>query len=276
MSLSASVSRLRWSSRRGWMRDSRRRRSGSRRRRASQSRCAAAGELSGLAARACARGLPDPADRPLFERFFDEAGGMQLVIHIAVGPVASSRLGTGLAQALLPLVNFPSWQAAANRGHHVLSADGDGASFRAGRVARYLHSNTVRAAAGAGVVPGAHVSGALGAGAPRSHSPCALPGRQKVAGTVARMAAEDLLSVVFPDQVACAENLPGELEIPDHPLGAPDDPRLSRKRRWIIEGLERLLRALESGASRQSARDLTEPSPLALEVLSPQTLRVSR
>ncbi len=81
------------------------------------------------------------------------------------------------------------------------------------------------------------------------------------------MGAEDLMGAVFPDQIACAENLPGEREIPDHPLvrQAIGD---SLTEAMDIAGLERLLRDIESGAVRVTARDLTEPSPLALEVLS--------
>ena len=81
------------------------------------------------------------------------------------------------------------------------------------------------------------------------------------------MAAEDLLAAVFPDQIACAENLVGEREVPDHPLvyqtiydclhDAMD-----------VEGLERLLLRMEAGKIRVVARDLTEPSPLAAEILS--------
>jgi ATP-dependent Lhr-like helicase len=81
------------------------------------------------------------------------------------------------------------------------------------------------------------------------------------------MAAEDLITAVFPDQLACAENLPGDREIPDHPLlkQAISDCLTDA---MDIEGLERLLAGLESGAVTMIARDLTEPSPLALEVLS--------
>src|SRR6202012_3276597 len=81
------------------------------------------------------------------------------------------------------------------------------------------------------------------------------------------MAAEDLLTSVFPDQVACAENLPGELEIPDHPL-VRQTIHDCLEEAMDIEGFEQLLRGLEAGSIRVVARDLTEPSPLALEVLS--------
>src|SRR4029077_19324151 len=92
-------------------------------------------------------------------------------------------------------------------------------------------------------------------------------GGKKVPAPLQRMAAEDLLTAVFPDQVACAENLSGELEIPDHPL-VRQAIRDCLEEAMDIDGLERLLRALEAGSVRSLARDLTEPPPPALEVLS--------
>jgi ATP-dependent helicase Lhr and Lhr-like helicase len=92
-------------------------------------------------------------------------------------------------------------------------------------------------------------------------------GGKKVPPQIARMNAEDLLAAVFPDQVACAENLSGELEIPEHPL-VTQTVRDCLEEAMDIEGFERLLRALEAGTIRIVARDLTEPSPLALEVLT--------
>jgi ATP-dependent Lhr-like helicase len=81
------------------------------------------------------------------------------------------------------------------------------------------------------------------------------------------MNAEDLIGSVFPDQIACAENLVGEREVPDHPLVNQTIADCLTEA-MDIEGLQRLLAGIESGAVRVVARDLTEPSPLALEVLS--------
>src|SRR5438034_2525689 len=83
------------------------------------------------------------------------------------------------------------------------------------------------------------------------------------------MVAEDLLATVFPDKVACAENLVGERQIPGHPLVA-QTIRDCLFDAMDIEGLEALLRDLESGVVQVLPRDTTEPSPLALEVLSAQ------
>ncbi len=98
---------------------------------------------------------------------------------------------------------------------------------------------------------------------------------RKVPPQIMRMQAEDLIAAVFPDQIACAENLAGDREVPDHPLvnQAVND---SLHEAMDIEGLERLLARIESGAVRVVACDLTEPSPLALEVLVGQALCLSR
>ena len=92
-------------------------------------------------------------------------------------------------------------------------------------------------------------------------------GGKKIPPQIARMNAEDLLASVFPDQVACAENLPGEIEIPDHPL-VQQTIRDCLEDAMDIERFEAMLRGFESGGIRVVARDLTEPSPLALEALN--------
>jgi ATP-dependent Lhr-like helicase len=92
-------------------------------------------------------------------------------------------------------------------------------------------------------------------------------GGKKVPPQFARMEAEDLLAAIFPDQVACGENIVGDREVPDHPL-VDQVMHDCLTEAMDIEGLERLLARIESGAVKVEVRDLTEPSPLALEVLS--------
>src|SRR5207302_123203 len=157
-------------------------------------------------------------------------------------------------------------QAAATEDTIVLSLT-TAHSFELADVARYLHSNTARsilvqAVCAAPMFPVRwRWSAAIALALPRFR------GGKKVPAPLARMAAEDLLAAVFPDQLACAENLPGELEIPDHPL-VRQTLRDCLEEAMDAGGFERLLRALESGGIQVLARDLTQPSPLALEVLS--------
>ena len=216
------------------------------------------------AARAALGALPTQRT-VVFERFFDEAGGMQLVIHSPFGSRINRAWGLALRKRFCRSFNF-ELQAAATEDTIVLSLT-TAHSFELGEVARYLHSNTVRpllvqALCAAPMFPVRwRWSAAIALALPRFR------GGRRVPAPLARMAAEDLLTAVFPDQVACAENLPGELEIPDHPL-VRQTIRDCLEDAMDIEGLERLLRGLESGSIVSLARDLTEPSPLALEVLS--------
>ena len=227
---------------------------------------AAAVQLVGYlgAGRAALGALPTQA-RIIFERFFDEAGGMQLVIHSPFGSRINRAWGLSLRKRFCRSFNF-ELQAAATEDTIVLSLT-TAHSFELAEVARYLHSNTVRpllvqALCAAPMFPVRwRWSATIALALPRFR------GGKKVPAPLARMAAEDLLSAVFPDQVACAENLPGELEIPDHPL-VRQAIRDCLEQAMDIEGFEKLLRALESGSIQVLARDLTEPSPLALEVLS--------
>ncbi|TLZ34589.1 MAG: ATP-dependent DNA helicase, partial [Gammaproteobacteria bacterium] len=218
-----------------------------------------------LAAGRAALGALPTQQTLIFERFFDEAGGMQLVIHSPFGSRINRAWGLALRKRFCRSFNF-ELQAAATEDTIVLSLT-TAHSFELADVARYLHSNTARsilvqAVCAAPMFPVRwRWSAAIALALPRFR------GGKKVPAPLARMAAEDLLAAVFPDQLACAENLPGELEIPDHPL-VRQTLRDCLEEAMDAGGFERLLRALESGGIQVLARDLTEPSPLALEVLS--------
>ncbi|HEX4649747.1 MAG TPA: DEAD/DEAH box helicase [Steroidobacteraceae bacterium] len=218
-----------------------------------------------LAAGRAALGALPTQQTVIFERFFDEAGGMQLVIHSPFGSRINRAWGLTLRKRFCRSFNF-ELQAAATEDTIVLSLT-TAHSFELAEVARYLHSNTARSLLTQAVCAGPMFpvrwrwSAAVALALPRFR------GGKKVPAPLARMAAEDLLAAVFPDQVACAENLPGEIEIPDHPL-VRQTLRDCLEEAMDTGGFERLLRALESGRIRVLARDLTEPSPLALEVLS--------
>ena len=218
-----------------------------------------------LASAHAALGCLPTQDNLVLERFFDEVGGMQLVVHSPFGSRVNRAWGLALRKRFCRKFNF-ELQAAATEDNIVLSLT-TAHSFELGDVPRYLHSASVRAVVIQALLDApmfttrwrwvAGVSLAL----PRFR------GGKKVPPQLARMGAEDLVTALFPDQLACAENLVGDREIPDHPLirqtiadclGEAMD----------VAGLERLLARIESGAVEVVTRDLTEPSPLALEVLS--------
>jgi ATP-dependent helicase Lhr and Lhr-like helicase len=204
-------------------------------------------------------------DRIVFERFFDEAGGMQLVIHSPYGSRLNRAWGLALRKRFCRKFNF-ELQAAATEDNIVLSLT-TAHSFELGDVAHYLHSASVRP-----VLIQAMLDAPMFTTRWRwvAGVALALPrfrGGRKVPPQFARMDAEDLIGATFPDQIACAENLPGDREIPDHPL-VRQTIHDCLTEAMDIDGLERLLGHIESGDIRIVARDLTAPSPLALEVLS--------
>ncbi len=204
-------------------------------------------------------------DTLVFERFFDESGGMQLVIHSPYGSRINRAWGLALRKRFCRKFNF-ELQAAATEDNIVLSLT-SAHSFELAEVRHYLHSSSARE-----ILTQALLDAPMFQARWRwvSGIALALPrmrGGKRVAPQIARMNAEDLIASVFPDQIACAENLPGEREIPDHPLVRQTITDCLSEA-MDADGLERVLVGLESGAIQVVARDLTEPSPLALEVLS--------
>lgn len=201
----------------------------------------------------------------VFERFFDEAGGMQLVIHSPFGSRINRAWGLALRKRFCRTFNF-ELQAAATEDTIILSLT-TAHSFELAEVARYLHPNTAR-----DILIQALLAAPMFTTRWRWDASIALAlprfrGGKKVPAPLARMNAEDLLAAVFPDQVACGENIVGDIVVPDHPL-VQQTVRDCLQEAMDIEGFERLLSGLIENRIGVVARDLTEPSPLALEVLS--------
>jgi ATP-dependent Lhr-like helicase len=217
-----------------------------------------------LAAAKIALGVLPTQHEMAMERFFDESGGTQLIVHSPWGSRLNRAWGLALRKRFCRSFNF-ELQAAATDDAIVLSLS-TSHSFPLADVAKFLHSNTVREVLVQALLDAPMFPLRWRWNATTSLALPRFVGGKKVPPQLQRMKSEDLLATVFPDQVACAENLVGERQIPDHPLvaqtlhdcldGAMD-----------IAGLENLLRALESGEARIVARDLTAPSPLAAEIL---------
>src|SRR5206468_3039683 len=218
-----------------------------------------------LASARAALGVLPTQSTIVLERFFDESGGMQLVIHSPYGSRINRAWGLALRKRFCRKFNF-ELQAAATEDAIVISLS-TSHSFPLEDVARYLHSASVRQ-----VLIQALLDAPMFAARWRwvAATSLALPrfgGGKKVPAPLQRMRAEDLIASVFPDQIACAENLVGEREVPDHPLvqQAIHD---CLPEAMDIEGLEALLRRIETGDVEVVARELTSPSPLALEILT--------
>ncbi|RRV63661.1 DEAD/DEAH box helicase [Stutzerimonas stutzeri] len=214
-------------------------------------------------ARAALGALPTQR-RLIMERFFDESGGTQLVIHSPYGSRINRAWGLALRKRFCRTFNF-ELQAAATEDAIILSLS-TSHSFALDEVWRYLHSASAEQ-----VLIQALLDAPLFGVRWRwiATTALALPrmaGGRKVAPQLQRMKSEDLLATVFPDQVACLENIVGEREIPDHPLVRQtlDD---CLHEAMDSEGWLALLRRMESGEVELLTRDLPSPSPLAMEIL---------
>ncbi len=226
----------------------------------------AAAQIAGYAAAQFAGfGLLPSQSRIALERFFDESGGTQLIIHSPYGSRINKAWGLALRKRFCRKFNF-ELQAAATEDAIVLSLS-TSHSFPLIEVMSYLHSSSaeqvlVQALLDAPLFPARFRWNATTA--------LALPrfvGGPRVAPQLQRMKSEDLMATVFPDQVACLENIVGEREVPDHPLVAQTLHDCLREA-MDVDGWLALLRALEAGEVQVVARDLTGPSPFAAEVLS--------
>ncbi|MDQ3796011.1 MAG: ATP-dependent DNA helicase, partial [Pseudomonadota bacterium] len=226
---------------------------------------AAAQLVNYLASARAALGALPTQNTIVFERFFDEAGDQHLVIHAPFGSRLNRAWGLALRKRFCRKFNF-ELQAAAMEDSIVLSF-GPTHSFPLDEPARYLNSKTVRE-----VLTQAVLDVPLFATRWRWVASIALAVRRNSARgrmppQFQRMDAEDLIALVFPDQLACAENLAGQREIPDHPLVQQTLTDCLHDA-MDVEALEAFLKRMEQGEIKVLARDLTAPSPLAQEILS--------
>jgi ATP-dependent Lhr-like helicase len=219
-----------------------------------------------LAASKIALGVMPTQQRLVIERFFDESGSQQLVIHSPFGSRLNRAWGLALRKRFCRQFNF-ELQAAATEDAIVLSL-GPTHSFPLDEVFRYLRSHSVRELLKQALLAAPMFEIRWRWNAMRSLAILRRRGGKRIPAQLQRMDAQDLLAAVFPDQVACGENLPaGDIEIPDHPLVS-QTVRDCLEEAMDIEGLERLLRSVESGEKELIARDVLEPSPLAQEILN--------
>lgn len=204
-------------------------------------------------------------DTLILERFFDEAGGMQLIIHAPLGTRANRAWGLALRKRFCRSFNF-ELQAAATEDAVLLSL-GTSQSFDLAGVARYLSSDTVR-----DILIQALLDAPMFKARWRWNGVCSLAIRRFQAGKktppyLVRMQSEDLVTAVFPDQLACLENIVGDREIPDHPLVNQTVSDCLHDA-MDIERLEDVIRGIECGTIKVEVRDLREPSPLAAEIVN--------
>jgi ATP-dependent Lhr-like helicase len=201
----------------------------------------------------------------VFERFFDESGGMQLVVHAPFGARINRAWGLTLRKRFCVRFDF-ELQAAASDDSVVLSL-GPQHSFPLEEAFEYVTPHNAENSLRQAVLyaPVFPVRWRWDAG--RALAVLRYSGARKVPPQIQRMRADDLLAAVFPAQVGCQENLAGPIEVPDHPLIRQVIEDCLREAN-DIDGLVEVLERIESGEIRLHAIDTLEPSPMAHEILS--------
>ena len=218
-----------------------------------------------LAAAKAALGTLPTQDTVVFERFFDEAGDQYFVIHSPFGARINRAWGLALRKRFCRKFNF-ELQAAALEDTIVLSL-GATHSFPLEEPAKYLNPSTAL-----DVLTQAVLAAPMFGTRWRWVATTALAVRRNRNGrrnppAFQRADAEDLVALVFPDQLACAENLAGAREVPDHPL-VHQTLKDCLYEVMDADGFMALLERLQKGELKVVARDLAAPSPLAQEILS--------
>ena len=207
-----------------------------------------------------------PSNRTVVaERFFDEGGGMQLVLHAPFGARINRAWGLALRKRFCRSFNFELQAAATDNGIVISLAEQH--SFPLDAVFQFLSTDTVEDVLTQAMLPAPMFAARWRWNASRALAILRFAGGRKVAPPLQRMRSDDLLASVFPDQVACQENLVGEIRIPDHPL-VNETVRDCLHEAMDLDGLRTLLEALEAGTVVARAVDTAEPSPFSHEILN--------
>jgi ATP-dependent Lhr-like helicase len=199
------------------------------------------------------------------ERFFDEGGGMQLVIHAPFGARINRAWGLALRKRFCRSFNFELQAAATDNG--ILISLGEQHSFPLEIVFEFLRSATVKDVLIQAMLPAPMFGARWRWNASRALAIPRYAGGRKVPPPIQRMRADDLMAAVFPDQAACPENLTGDIRIPDHPLVRETIDNCLYEA-MDLAGLETVLDAIAEGRIRTVAIDTPEPSPFSHEILN--------
>jgi ATP-dependent Lhr-like helicase len=218
-----------------------------------------------LAMTKIALGAMPTQEQIVVERFFDENGSTHVVIHAPFGSRLNRAWGLALRKRFCRSFNF-ELQAAATEDSIVLSL-GPTHSFPLETIFKFLNSKGVCDVLVQALLNAPMFNIRWRWNATRALAIPRWRSGGKVPPQLQRMAAEDLLALVFPDQLACGENLSGPLEVPAHPL-VEQTVRDCLEEAMDIHGLERLLESIERGERTLIAREMNEPSPLAQEILT--------
>jgi len=199
------------------------------------------------------------------ERFFDESGGMQLVIHAPFGGRINKGWGLALRKRFCRSFNLELQAAATDDGLNISLAEQH--SFPLADVFRFLHPASLDHVIEQAVLPSPIFGARWRWDANRALLLLRFKGGKKVPPHIQRMRADDLLAAVFPDAAACPENLEGEVRIPDHPL-VREVMKDALTEAMDIDGLKQVLAGILDGSIRCVAVDTPVPSQFSHEILN--------
>jgi ATP-dependent helicase Lhr and Lhr-like helicase len=199
------------------------------------------------------------------ERFFDESGGMQLVIHAPFGARINKAWGLALRKRFCRSFSFELQAAATDNGLNL--SLGEQHSFPLGDVFRFLHPDSVRAVLEQAALASPLFTTRWRWDAGRALLLLRFRGGKKVPPPIQRMRADDLLAAVFPEALACQENLPADIPISSHPL-IREVMKDVLTEALDIEGFEHVLRQIGDGSITCLAVDTPLPSPFSHEILN--------
>ena len=211
-------------------------------------------------------GVVPTADRVVAERFFDESGGMQLVIHAPFGAAINRAWGMALRKRICRAFDFELQASATDDGLNF--SLGPSMAFPLGDVFNYLSPNTVEEVLTQAVFQAPLYGTRWRWNASRFLALLRHTGGKKVPAPLQRMRSDDLLAAVFPAQVQCQDNAePGDIEPPDHPLVF-ETTRDCLTEAMSLDGLKSVLASIRSGEIEVFARDTVQPSVFAHQILN--------
>ncbi|MDR7549692.1 MAG: helicase-related protein, partial [Armatimonadota bacterium] len=199
------------------------------------------------------------------ERFFDEAGGTQLVLHAPFGNRITRAWGLALRKRFCLTFDF-ELQAAATDDGIVLSL-GEQHSFPLDSVFAFVRPSTVEDDLVQALLASPMFANRWRWNATRALAVLRHQGGRRVPMPIQRMRSEDLLAAVFPDQVACQDNRTGPITPPDHPL-VTETIRNCLYEAMDLEGLRAVIAAIERGEIRTVAVETPAPSAASHEILN--------
>jgi ATP-dependent Lhr-like helicase len=199
------------------------------------------------------------------ERFFDEAGGMQLVIHSPFGGRINKAWGLALRKRFCRSFNFELQAAATDNGLNIALAEQH--SFPLADVFHFLNAETVQPILEQAALASPIFGTRWRWDANRALALLRFQGGKKVPPQIQRMRSDDLLASVFPDVAACQENIEGDIQIPDHPL-VNEVMKDVLTEAMDLDGLKNLLRGMADGRIRCVAVDTPVPSQFSHEILN--------